>query len=680
MAKDFIQRVSSFAATPRNKRLHGNGTGGGSATGGGYAASVAVRLQTPRRLWGQPFDGTADAAGHMRNVGDIHMGRYIFLGSGEVGPYISNRTDGGFAVSMHDEGDTYTSTLLSITPDGKVGVGSADPAFPLEVSGAVKADELHIGGATLSWDAAAGALKIDKTLYSEGGLSALGLSGDTPGGGGGGGGVSYDRLDEWEDYSEGDGSVLSAKLGVELRDALDNYTVTGMVTIDTAQTVTGMKTFADSARFSSAAMFLHPDAANGVYMTGSADGGLAWNAHRDWTFTAGLASLAPDGRFSAKRLKSEAPQGTAPLEVNSSTVCANLNADMLDGLHSGAFARADANTAADLNNINGRGVTGSDSNAAATTARHYPINEAGALIYGDAAYGSSCQIYGSYLSNRWFARGGGSGPAGKTAWREFAFSDSNVASATKLQTPRDIWGKPFDGTGYIDGHMTGVADINTAAEPARVAYLGAMHDGNAWGAGKGVVNIAITDNTNETPLLLAYRKGTSDMAGANRVFSMELRNNGGWMDIRFAGAQKYQLDNAGNFYAVGGVTCLSDMRCKEVTHSIDLRVEDIAAAPVFAFTWKGDADGAEQAGSSAQHWERLLPWLVPERGGRKSLAYDKAALISAVGVARETVRLKRENKGLTDGIARLETENAELRKRLAEIERILGITQNTSEP
>lgn len=37
------------------------------------------------------------------------------------------------------------------------------------------------------------------------------------------------------------------------------------------------------------------------------------------------------------------------------------------------------------------------------------------------------------------------------SWREIAFTDSNVASATKLQTARTIWGQSFDGTGDVSG-------------------------------------------------------------------------------------------------------------------------------------------------------------------------------------------------------------------------------------
>lgn len=40
---------------------------------------------------------------------------------------------------------------------------------------------------------------------------------------------------------------------------------------------------------------------------------------------------------------------------------------------------------------------------------------------------------------------------GLTAVKRLAFLDSNVASATKLHTPRTIWGQSFDGTGNVNG-------------------------------------------------------------------------------------------------------------------------------------------------------------------------------------------------------------------------------------
>lgn len=45
-------------------------------------------------------------------------------------------------------------------------------------------------------------------------------------------------------------------------------------------------------------------------------------------------------------------------------------------------------------------------------------------------------------------------------WKTVAYTSSNVASATKLQTPRLIWGQSFDGTNNISGDMNDVGTIN----------------------------------------------------------------------------------------------------------------------------------------------------------------------------------------------------------------------------
>lgn len=97
------------------------------------------------------------------------------------------------------------------------------------------------------------------------------------------------------------------------------------------------------------------------------------------------------------------------------------NADTVGGLSATSFARVDgANSTDDLDTINGIGGFMRNSvNMNATPERHYPIQEAGVLIYGQAAYDSACQIYGAFRTNRWFCRGGGMGPAAKTDWEEF---------------------------------------------------------------------------------------------------------------------------------------------------------------------------------------------------------------------------------------------------------------------
>lgn len=43
-------------------------------------------------------------------------------------------------------------------------------------------------------------------------------------------------------------------------------------------------------------------------------------------------------------------------------------------------------------------------------------------------------------------------------------SNNNVASATKLQTPRSIWGQSFDGTGNVSGNLSKVGNIQFSAD------------------------------------------------------------------------------------------------------------------------------------------------------------------------------------------------------------------------
>lgn len=83
----------------------------------------------------------------------------------------------------------------------------------------------------------------------------------------------------------------------------------------------------------------------------------------------------------------------------------------------------------DLNNIKGSGIMTNTQNAFATTERNYPINEAGTLFYGTAAYGRVNQIYGGFSSNRWFARGGGDN--NYTAWKELLFKEDTATLLSK---------------------------------------------------------------------------------------------------------------------------------------------------------------------------------------------------------------------------------------------------------
>ena len=56
------------------------------------------------------------------------------------------------------------------------------------------------------------------------------------------------------------------------------------------------------------------------------------------------------------------------------------------------------------------------------------------------------------------------------SWRQVAFTDMNVASATKLQTARTLWGRSFDGTGNVSGEISTCTRLRNSNESP--LYLG----------------------------------------------------------------------------------------------------------------------------------------------------------------------------------------------------------------
>ena len=72
------------------------------------------------------------------------------------------------------------------------------------------------------------------------------------------------------------------------------------------------------------------------------------------------------------------------------------------------------------------------------------------IVLGSNWNSSHYQHYLVEVGSRWYAtRSSSSGKM--TNWNTFAYLTDNIASATKLQTPRTIWGQSFDGTGNVNG-------------------------------------------------------------------------------------------------------------------------------------------------------------------------------------------------------------------------------------
>lgn len=122
----------------------------------------------------------------------------------------------------------------------------------------------------------------------------------------------------------------------------------------------------------------------------------------------------------------------------------------------------------------------------------------------------------------------------------------------------------------------------------------------------------------------------------------------------------YKLHVSGKAYATGGFQNGSDIRYKDIIQDINLSVADIANAPSFTFTWKGDQTKQVQCGTSAQYWQNILPQIVINSNDQLSMSYDKAALLSAITIAREVETLEQR-------VDMLEKENALLKSKLNSI-------------
>ena len=104
----------------------------------------------------------------------------------------------------------------------------------------------------------------------------------------------------------------------------------------------------------------------------------------------------------------------------------------------------------------------------------------------------------------------------------------------------------------------------------------------------------------------------------------------------------------------------SDERLKDIKGEAKGNIEKIAAVRVVNFSYKSDDTKSLHLGTIAQDWKDIYPNAVKENAeGFLGLDYPAIAVAAAVENAKEVVKLREENE--------------ELKKRLAAIEKKLGI-------
>lgn len=311
--------------------------------------------------------------------------------------------------------------------------------------------------------------------------------------------------------------------------------------------------------------------------------------------------------------------------------------------------------------------------------------------------------------------------------------DDNIYSATKLQTPRYIFSKPFDGTNNVTGgakfNSICIETDNNGNDSGRggeinnySSELNFQHDtsrdirmclgGGNVGIGitpkhkldvngsvmaRGImkcVRIEVSDYS--TDYYAAYRTFNTAISGTDpdyqwcwyhakgaitRGLSLWSYDANGTVYNEVAsfsayGGNRFYVN--GNILTAGGITMYSDLRKKNVLNSIIVPLDVMANADLFDYTFKTDEKCKVRAGTSAQYWNVFLPQVTDtDNEGFFTMSYDVLATTCVLSMAKHFQRfLIEEFNDHETRIEFLERENKELKdsnkelmNRIIELER-----------
>lgn len=226
---------------------------------------------------------------------------------------------------------------------------------------------------------------------------------------------------------------------------------------------------------------------------------------------------------------------------------------------------------------------------------------------------------------------------------------SNVASATKLATPKTIWGQSFDGTADITGNMSGVSNITMSGDIFMSNNMGIGMKTKA-GSNRYVMLIGTDDILRigggaATAGLNTYLLGNNIQFryGKSQAFGMVL-TDAGYFGVNVE-SPAYRVDVGGDIHTSGTLTQDSDIRLKNINKDILLSIEDIANAPLFEFTYKNDEHKRIHVGTSAQYWVERNNWFCKKQNnGYYDMEIQNLALASAISIAKEFKKYKEETE------------------------------------
>lgn len=403
-----------------------------------------------------------------------------------------------------------------------------------------------------------------------------------------------------------------------------------------------------------------------------------------------------------------------------------LDADLLDGKHDGEltaqyFNKGKILTSSDTINklmsgvycyINGNNPIGSVGNntillSFRTEARTDMFQLANSANEHSLHYRSAANIGNSY--ENW------------SSWRTIAFTDSNVASATKLENNDSYtaWGQTFFingkpnniyGTAYFPNGDLIYAKDEGGANQYILGFTSSL--GLGYGsAGAGYDTYILGNNIHfrystshitgftlnssgnvgigtTNPSEKLHVDGSVIFEGSNKYLILNRKSSDGGILFKHNGTNKWQVvnyDNGLNFYdylrqitaliigtdgvmkfdgnilATGGITMYSMRKLKKVVDERGLSLSELSVIKPTRYTWKDGRDNRLHFGGIADDIQQVLPEVVYSTSdGILTMDYGNAAFAVASSLIQPVVDHEKR-------IAMLEEENKQLRQ---EVERL----------
>lgn len=304
--------------------------------------------------------------------------------------------------------------------------------------------------------------------------------------------------------------------------------------------------------------------------------------------------------------------------------------------------------------------------------------------------------------------------------------DYLVQKAVRLETPRYIFSKPFDGTNNVTGgakfanicietdnngnDIGRINEINNYVDSLYLQYVSSYNliccmgggnvgigitpehklDVNGSFMARGIMKCMQIEVSNySTQYYAAYRTFNTAISGTDpdyewcwyhakgeitRGLSLWSYDANGTVYNEVAsfsayGGNRFYVN--GNILTAGGITMYSDLRKKNVLNSIIVPLDVMANADLFDYIFKKDEKGKVRAGTSAQYWNRFLPQVTDtDNEGFFTMSYDVLATTCVLSMAKHFQRFLIEDFGRHETeIERLKRENEELKNRVSELER-----------